>query len=175
MGYALEPKCLECGHTWPSVTVGDAKHFVCVCPSCSNIVNPTRDGFRYAIADCPICGARLDDDLKIDISKTPVDYDGTTGSHVDCPRCENGKLNFRSVMHFSMLRSDLAPDVGEVVNGKIVDDRLRVPGMLLFTATPVYTDVPSDHGGRVMELMTDAVEWDDDSVIAIAFRFMRFL
>ena len=177
MGYVLQPHCLACERQWPNVTVGNAKNFVFVCVSCNNIVNPTRDGFRYRIRPCPECNAPLAIDDQVDMLEMQVDYAGTTPSGVKCPRCVDGDISFRTKLHFSKALSDRAPKPGEMVHGSLRDGVLKVPGMFLCSGVqPTVKGLPADIGDRLMELRTISVEPNkDENIGAIEFEFIRIL
>lgn len=175
MGYVVQARCLDCGYESSNITIGNAKHLVCICRSCRSVVNPERVPFRYTIRPCPNCGTTLGRDDTLDMMNTPVDHEGTVPTKIKCPRCDDGSLAFKTQMHFSRRRQDSAPTVNSTVHGQMRNGRLHIPGMILFGAQPILEGLPDDVGDRTMELLTKDVTQNAEEISSITFSFVRCL
>jgi hypothetical protein len=175
MGFVVKPKCLSCNREWPNVTIGDARHFVCICRHCNNIVNPERVGFRRQLRPCPLCGTSLAANDIIDMLNTPIDYAGNAPSGLKCPKCTDGNIAFATVMHFMPRLIDSAPVANELVHGTIRNGKLDVPGMFLFHTIPTLIGAPDASESRLMELKTSKVVRHEESVDIIEFEFIRYV
>ncbi len=176
MGFVVSACCLGCDFESESLTIGDAKHVVCICRSCNSVVNPEIVPFRFELRPCPKCEAPLDVAERLDMLKTVMDHEGTIPSDYDCPRCGPNRLAFKDVIHFSMGRENVAPTAGSRVHGRLRDGSLHVSGMFLpHGVEPKVAGLPPASEGRRMELLTGDVERDEGAIESISFSFVKYL
>ena len=174
MGFVIEAKCTACDYQ-SNLTIGNSRNIVFICSSCKSVVNPERIPFRYDLPPCPQCGARLNGSELVDSRHLPIDPEGKTASNYKCPRCDDGRLAFRNLMHFSMRVQEVCPEPNAIVHGKFSGGKLDLPGMWLRRGTVKVENPPESTSDQPMELLVTNVEKESEVVSRVTLRFVRFL
>ncbi len=174
MGFLIESKCNACGYGTAGMTIGDAKHVVCICHSCRSLVNPARVPFRYEINPCPKCSAELQLLSQIDVLNIKCHREFKLASNITCPRCDDGRMCFRDIMHFSLAVNNRIPAHNKLVHGVLDQGKLTVPTMW-FRGRSIVSGLPNDSEGRKMELLVKKIDLENVTDPSIEFGFVRFL
>lgn len=175
MGYVLQARCNDCHYESDKLIVGNSRNFISICSSCRSVVNPERIQFLYDLPNCPQCGVKVRESEIVDSLRARVDFEGKQATTYNCPKCHNGTLAFRKILHFRPQVSDRCPDENETVHGTLSKGRLEIPGLYLHCGKVVFENCPETISDKPMELIVVRVEKEEDVVKKCLVRFVKYL
>ena len=173
MAFVKQAYCTDCSYESERFVIGNGRSIICFCQNCQEIVDATRDHYKFTLGPCPNCNSHL--------SRKDAEFyhQHAIGSRelgdLACHVCKKGTIVYRHKMSlYTRFHLDI-PESGTIVHGHINEEgRLSVPNILIYDDTKWNVKkLPTNIGSQFFEMKFLSCNAEEKRINSINFEFIQ--